>query len=50
MINVLLDLVFVLIFNFFLEIEKIYIVIFVCRKWYNVIYSSIVWKKVDFDF
>lgn len=50
MINILFDLVFVLIFNFLLDIERIRIVTFVCRRWYDVIYSSIVWIKVDFDF
>lgn len=50
MINALPDLVLALIFNFLSETEKIYTATLACRKWYNVIHSSTVWKKVDFDF
>lgn len=50
MINALPDLVLALIFNFLSETEKIYTATLACRKWYNMIHSSTVWKKVDFDF
>ena len=50
MINALPDSVLALIFNFLPETEKVCTATLVCRKWYNVIHSSTVWKKVDFDF
>ncbi|KAJ7394917.1 F-box/LRR-repeat protein 17 [Desmophyllum pertusum] len=50
MINTLADLVLAQIFGFLSEAERIRTVTLVCRKWYDVIHSSIVWKKVDFDF
>ena len=50
MINTLPDLVLALIFSFLSETERICTVTLVCRKWYDVIHSSIVWKKVDFDY
>ena len=50
MINALPDLVLALIFNFLSETERICTATLVCRRWYDVIHSSTVWTKVDFDF
>ena len=50
MINALPDLVLALIFNFLSETERICTATLVCRRRYDVIHSSTVWTKVDFDF
>lgn len=50
MINALPDLVLALIFHFLSETERICTATLVCRRWYDVIHSSTVWTKVDFDF
>ena len=50
MINALPDLVLALIFSYLPDVQRICTITLVCRKWYDVIHSSAVWKKVDFDF
>lgn len=50
MINALPDLVLALIFGYLPDVQRICTVTLVCRKWYDIIHSSAVWKKVDFDF
>ena len=50
MITHLPDLVLAIIFSFLPDSERICTLAIVCKKWYEIIHCSTVWKKVDFDF
>lgn len=50
MINTLPDLVLALIFGFLPDAEIICTVMVVCKKWYDMVHSCALWRKVDFDF
>lgn len=50
MINALPDLVLALIFGFLPDAERICTLTLVCKKWYGIVHSSALWRKVDFDF
>ena len=50
MINALPDLVLALIFGFLPDAERICTITLVCKKWYDIVYSCALWRKVDFDF
>ena len=49
MINSLPDLVLAIIFGYLPDGERICTLSTVCKKWHDIIHSSTVWKKVDFD-
>ena len=50
MINALPDLVLALIFGFLPDAERICTITLVCKKWYDIVHSCALWRKVDFDF
>ena len=50
MITHLPDLVLAIIFSYLPDSERICTLAIVCKKWYEIIHCSTVWKKVDFDF
>ena len=50
MINNLPDLVIAIIFSYIPDAERICKLALVCKKWYDIVHSSTVWKKVHFDY